>query len=181
MAISIWCARNSYINQRPHCVFKAGPYHAFKSKTFPAVLLFSSVILPLIIITTGNIAIVIKVKRSRRRIAPTTSSTQSTDSTSRHLVVITLLISSAFVLTTVPFFAGVAISSGAFDNTSFKRRQVVFSVFLTLQNINFATNFYLYILSGRRFRELFISAIMCNKNRTPAPVTTGQKKSSLHS
>ena len=85
------------------------------------------------------------------------------------------------MLTKVPFFAGVhvAISSVAFDNTNFRKRQVVVSVFLTLQNINFATNFYLYILSGRRFRELFISAIMFNQKRTPVHVTTGQKKSSL--
>ena len=108
------------------------------------------------------------MRRSRRQIAPTTSSGQS--STSRHLVIITLLISTAFVILTVPFFVAFLISSFAFDDTNDTQRQAVFSVALTLQNLNFATNFYLYILSGRRFRELFISAIGCNQRRTQAQV-----------
>ena len=175
----------SLFDQGPCCVFKDGPYHTFINEAFPVVLYVSSVFLPSFIIITGNTAIVIKVRRSRRRIAPTTSNAQSTKSTSRHLVVITLLLSSAFFVCTAPMFVAIAIiiSSFAFDDTNDTQRQIVYSIALTLQNMNFATNFYLYILSGRRFRELFISAITCNRRKTTVQVTsrTGQTKSSSHS
>ena len=99
----------SYINQDPVCDVD------YQSLTIIAIYFFTSNILPLIIITTGNTAIVIKVRSSRRRIAPMTSSTQSTNSTSRHLMVITLLISSAFVVCTVPFFVALSMSSFVFE------------------------------------------------------------------
>ena len=159
----------SYIDQDPVCEI------GYQNLTMIAIYVFTANILPLIIITMGNTAIVIKVRSSRRRIAPTTSS----NNTNRHLMVITLLISSAFVICTLPIF--VALSLSSFDDTNDMQRQAVFSVALTLYNLNFATNFYLYILSGRRFRELFISAIMCNQRRTPAQVTTGHQKKSSQS
>ena len=168
----------SFIDQGPRCVFKEGPHRTFITETFPVVLFFTAVVLPSVIIIMGNTAIVIKAKRSRRQIAPTTSSTQSTNNTSRHLIVITLLISSAFLVFTVPVFAALSITSVAFDDTNDAQRQFVYSVALSLQNMNFATNFYLYILSGRRFRELFISAITCNRKVNPVQVTTGNQKSS---
>ena len=167
----------SYINQDPVC--NEG-YQDVMTLTVIVITFFTSSIFPLTIITMGNIATVIKMKRSRRQIAPMTSSGQSTNSMSRHLCIITLLISTAFVVLTVPFFVALSISSFAFDDTNDTQRQAVFSVVLTLQNLNFATNFYLYILSGRRFRELFISAIMCNQRRTPAQVTTGHQTKSSH-
>ena len=172
----------SLFDQGPCCVFKDGPYFTFINETFPVVLFVSSVFLPSFIIITGNTAIVIKVRRSRRRIAPTTSNAQSTKSTSRHLVVITLLLSSAFFVCTAPMFVAIAVSSFAFDDTNDTQRQIIYSIALTLQNMNFATNFYLYILSGRRFRELFISAVKCKQRRTTVQVTsrTGQTKSSSH-
>ena len=168
----------SFIDQGPRCVFKEGPHRTFITETFPVVLFFTAVLLPSFIIIMGNTAIVIKARRSRRQIAPTTSSTRSTYNTSRHLIVITLLISSAFLVFTVPVFAALSITSVAFDDTNDTQRQFVYSVALSLQNMNFAANFYLYILSGRRFRELFISAITCNRKVNPVQVTTGNQKSS---
>ena len=157
----------SYIDQSTRCDVND------RNFTFLAIYSVLAGILPLIIITMGNIVIIIKVRGARTRIAPSTSSTQSTSNTSRHLVVITLLISSAFVVCTAPFPVALSISPFAFDDTNDTQRQVVFGVALTLQNMNFALNFYLYILSGRRFRELFITAILCNRRGTPVQVTTG--------
>ena len=162
----------SYIDQSTSCDVNDSN---FTTVTILAIYSVLAGILPLIIITMGNIVIIIKVRSARSRIAPSTSSTQSTSNTSRHLVVITLLISSAFVVCTAPFPIALSISSFAFDDTNDTQRQVVFGVALTLQNMNFALNFYLYILSGRRFRELFITAILCNRRGTPAQVTTGHQ------
>ena len=122
----------SLLDQGPHCIFKYGPYYTFINETFPVLLFVSSVFLPIFIIITGNTAIVLKVRRSRRRIAPTTSSTQSTNRTSRHLVVITLLLSSAFLVCTVPMFIAGVISAFAFDDTNDTQRQIVYTVALTL-------------------------------------------------
>ena len=168
----------TYIDHGPLCVIKDGPYHSIFIQTVPMIYFFISVILPSFILIAGNTVVVVKVRSSRRLVAPTTSSRQSTNSTSRHLVVIALLISSAFVVCTVPFYVAVAINSFAFDDTNDTQRQAVFSVALTLQNLNFATNFYLYILSGRRCRELFKSAITCNRRGNHAQSAIGKKKSS---
>ena len=163
----------SYFDQSPLCVSINSAYGYFMFYILAGVGFFLIFLLPIVIITTGNIAIVVKVRNSRRRIVPSSSTKQAGTRTSRHLVVITLLLSSAFVVFSMPAFVVWSINPYISYESNDAQRQIVFIVALTLATLNF----FLYILSGRRFRDLFKSVVSCN-NRINA-VTLNKRKIQL--
>ena len=162
----------TYVEQHPLCVYVDSAYKYFKRYFFVWIDSIIFFVLPIIIITAGNIVILIKVRNSRKQIAPVTSNTQAAKRTSRHLVIITLLISSTFIVLTMPACVFLNISRIIFDESNDAQRQIAFTIVSTLMRLNFSTNFYLYILSGHRFRDLFKSAISCNRRIQPASLST---------
>ena len=167
----------SYFDQSPLCVSINSAYGYFMFYILARVAFFLIFLLPVVIITTGNIAIVVKLRNSRRRMVPSTSTTQAGTRTSRHLVVITLLIRSAFVVFSMPALVVWSINPYVFDESNDAQRQIVFIVARALASLNLSTIFFLYILSGCRFRDLFKSVVLCN-NRINA-VTLNKRKIQL--
>ena len=92
----------------------------------------------------GNSAIVLKVYRSSSTLSSTASDLLR--KRKRQVFLITLLISIAFVVLVSPlpllfFFAPV------------DARQLTATIFLNMLYINHGINFFLYVLSGSKFRE----------------------------
>ena len=163
----------SYVEHHPFCVYVDSTYEYFKRRYIVVIDAIIFIIFPMLIISIGNIVIVVKVRNSGKQIAPATSNTQAAKKASRHLVIITLLISSSFIVFTMPACIFFMISRGLFDESNDAQRQVAFTAVTTLMRFNHSTNFFLYIVSGQRFRKLFKIALSC-KHRVE-PSTSGTR------
>ena len=121
--------------------------------------------LPVTVIILGNSAIVFQVYRSSTTLASTTSDILR--KRRRQVFLITLLISIAFVVLVSPlpllfFFAPV------------DARQLTATIFLNMLYINHGINFFLYVLSGSKFREDLRSSFrrLCCRDVEPEVLPT---------
>ena len=162
-----------YVEQRPYCVYIDGAYQYFKRRFIVVIDSVVFIISPIFIITIGNIVTVVKVRQSGKQIAPVTSHVQADKKASRHLVIITLLISVSFLIFTMPACVYFLICRSVFNDSNDAERQIGFAAVTTLLRLNYSTNFFLYVLSGHRFRKLFRTAISCKQSVHPSLSTSG--------
>ena len=99
----------------------------------------------------------------------------------RHITIMLLVLSTFFLLSTFPFAVFLIVmymdwwkfQTSPWETAKF---EFVYIVVNSLADLNHAANFYLYFLSGRKFRRAFL-AIFCacrtNKQTTDASVTYG--------
>ena len=117
-------------------------------------------ILPVIIIITANIATVLRVIKSRKSTSSTISETAR--QRKRHLFVVTLMVSITFVVLSSPPALWNAISPYIIEDTGvYTPGQLILeTIVYFMWFLNHSLNFYLYILSGRRFRKDLKNALV---------------------
>ena len=117
------------------------------------------VIVPCIILFTGNGIIIVNLVRAHRRHrhAHGTSNSHNTSSVTVMLCVVSVV----FLLLTLPssvFFIGRKRLFPNIENDELQKQQasLTFTVTTLLYHINSMINFLLYVLSGRKFRQAFV-------------------------
>ena len=126
-------------------------------------------ILPIILIIIGNAIIVIKFNQARKAVAPITNSgqfhlSQTNRRYKRQLLVITLMISMAFIVFTLPISIITTLRNYIFsDDSSEGQAQIADTVVFVLFRLNYSMNFFFYVLSGKRFRRDLKSALCCRQ------------------
>ena len=136
------------------------------------LILFKAAI-PLGIIFFANIGIIIGVAKARRDRQRHLSTSQGDDK-SHSLTIILLTISISFFILSLPQALYAAIEVPIITKNGdrffpgsklFAQLWLTFNVCRYLLNINYAINFFLYCLSGSRFRKEFVAMITCGKFR----------------
>ena len=129
--------------------------------------------LPIVLIIVGNTATVVGVYRIKRAVVRTSSTGNLIESQmnrhSRHVLFITLLVSAAFIAFVSPASLWLALKPYFFQNTQFSQsfnvqEQTAEIIVYMLYCFNYAVNFFLYVLSGSRFRQDLKSAV-CGSER----------------
>lgn len=125
------------------CGFIDNNYKAFFYTYWNKIHFIVYFALPITVIILGNSAIVLKLYRSASAISSTTSATAKR---TRQVFLITLMISVAFIVLVSPlpllfFIAPVKVT------------ELSATVFFHMIYVNHAINFFLYVLSGSRFRN----------------------------
>ncbi len=133
-----------------HYMFYIEPWIAFSP--------YSAV--PFCIIFITNIVIIVGVRRAQNKRKSMTSSqrgeTTSSDSRVNQMMIMLILVSVSFIVLTAPWciyillrnFAGIYVPE--YGNTAY-----------LLLALNHSINFWLYCLSGKRFRQDFVNMISC--------------------
>ena len=129
-------------------------------------------ILPITIIIIANVATVLRVITSVR----TTSSTLSeiARKRTRYLLIVTLTVSIAFVVLASPLSFWVALAPFVVENLDVLNPQetLLESVFYFMFFVNHSLNFFMYTLSGPRFRKDLKAAL---KGCPPSVVANGHE------
>ena len=130
----------------------------FVSEVWPWIDFFVYCIIPILLIISANTATIVQVYRSRRSVK-----SSQTASAARHLLLITLLVSSSFILLTFPLSCHNVLKFVNMDITFMFdiRFQTAFVVMYNFKTFNHAVNFFLYVVSGSRFRADLKAAFTC--------------------
>lgn len=125
---------------------------------------FLSFFLPTLILVTANIATWIKVHRSSRE--SLTSTTAVTLRRTRHILILTSLISVTFIIFVTPMVVVMVIEAFLADDPEYvlfngETHAVLLFISEYLYLCNHSFNFFLYILSGKRFKNS-LKAALCN-------------------
>lgn len=126
------------------CTFTDGVYQQFYYKYWTIINFLTYFVLPIIVIIFGNTLTSVKVYRSLKSVTSTLSSVSKTNT--RHVFLMTLLVSVAFVVLVTPL--PLLFIFNPVDTMEFPA-----AIFVHMTSLNHAINFFLYVLSGRRFRE----------------------------
>lgn len=145
-----------YFENFTACAFVSDRYADFFFGAFVWIDFLVYFLVPITIILIGNTATVAKVYNSSKGI--TTSVSETRRRANWHILLITLLISCAFILLVSPFSLFFALKPYIFGDveafySSSNTEQIVETVVYILVFFNSAINFFLYVLSGARFRR----------------------------
>ena len=129
--------------------------------------------LPVIIMVTANMATWIEVYKSSR--GNLTNMSALTLRRTRHVVILTSLISVGFIIFTAPLSVLFIVEAAVIEDFKYplfiEGKRAVFEFIAELLYLcNYSLNFFLYILSGKRFRNS-LKAAFCKP--TPRQVTPG--------
>ena len=126
----------------------------------------TSYFLPATIIIVANTATVLRVYRSGKVIS--TALSEVNKKRVRHITAVTLLVSTSFILLVGPFSFWIIVRAFVFpNNLNFAQRatsqveQIAQIVTHSIVHMNHAVNFFLYVLSGERFRKDLRAAVPC--------------------
>ena len=170
----------SYYNNNTFCGFVNDSYANFFVTYY---LWFDTTIyfgIPIIIIIIGNSATVIKVYKTQRAVTRTTSiglliANQMTRK-SRNVLIITLMVSVSFIVCLSPPTLFFALKPLIYNKDQFQQsfeEQVAECVVYMLYCLNCSINFYLYMLSGSRFRRDLKAAICLRFKQGPVITSIG--------
>ena len=168
----------SYYNNKTFCGFVDDSYADFFVTYyvwFDTTIYF---VIPIMIIIIGNSATVIKVYQTQRAVTRTTSIgmliVNQMTRKSRNVLIITLMVSISFIVCVSPPTLFFALKPLFFNIDQFRQdfgEQVAECVVYMLYCLNYSINFYLYMLSGSRFRRDLKSAI-CRKSKHGPEITS---------
>ena len=151
-----------------NCVFASQGYVNFYRLWiwFDALSLF---VIPVVILIVSNTATWVKVYKMAH--GPLINPTSQTIRRTRHVIILTTLISISFILFVSPFTILFVLESETDDDLQYPMftndsRAVLKLIAECLYLCNPTCNFFLYIISGRRFRNSF-KAVFCK----PKPQT----------
>ena len=136
-------------SQGNKCGFVDNNYKSFFYTYWNKIHFIVYFALPVTVIILGNSALVVKVYQSARSVTSTTSN--MLQKRRRQVFLITLLISIAFVVLVSPLPL-------LFFIAPVDPRQLSATIFLNMLYLNHAINFFLYVLSGSRFRKDLIAS-----------------------
>ena len=141
------------------CDLKEGLYATFFSiyfSWFEVTVLF---LLPAMLIAGGNVATVTKLFRSRLVLSANIHVSRTNSARNQYVMTVTILISTAFIVLVGPLAGFFVIRPYVFNNKPnhylpVNRKEMIIDVVCcALAYINHSSNFYLYVLSGRQFRQ----------------------------
>ncbi|KAL8598947.1 hypothetical protein ACOMHN_015526 [Nucella lapillus] len=163
------------IRGRRYCFFASRSYQDFLLNVFVYVDLLAVSVLPFVAIMAANCVLVRALVRSVTRAGASLSrgsadrlKAREKDATSVTLTVLT--VSLTFLALTLPFNVNYIVNFDTGAATSHASpREVARGIFVTtvcdmLRQANSAVNFYLYVLTGRRFRQEFFRIVCCRNN-----------------
>ena len=117
-------------------------------------------ILPITIITIANVATVTRVMKSVKSTSSTMSETAR--QRTRYLLIVTLTVSIAFVILASPLSFWVALAPYIMEdlNALTPQETLLESIFYFMMFLNHSLNFFMYTLSGPRFRKDLRNALV---------------------
>lgn len=152
---------NATITKR-QCAFISDDVTTFHKFVWPSIILVLLTIIPMLTIILGNLTIVIESVTKRKRVNPLSNmeginSTRKAKSVTKTLV----LVSTFFVVTTLPFTLGNVFLSRQTSNDPAHEamRQLTYTILRHLLYCNFTFNFVIYFMSGSLFKQEFKSFI----------------------
>ena len=143
-------------SNRTDCSFINIRYENFVLYYFSWIEFALYFLLPVLVIIVGNSATVIRVFRTNT--ASLATSDVNRTRRNRHLLIITLLVSFSFIIFVSPVTLYFSLKPYLFEDADYffsssVAEDVVSTIVYHLGFMNHAINFFLYILSGKRFRR----------------------------
>ena len=141
------------------CEIDVPGYKTVYANIFAWVDLLIYFLLPVSIIVIANSATVVGILRRNSLTAALTTVNSNRMKRNRYLLIITLLVSCAFVIFLSPVTIFLVVMPNIYEDIILfpaKDRNIIYLIFTALSNwsfLNHAVNFFLYILSGERFRR----------------------------
>ncbi|XP_070185018.1 growth hormone secretagogue receptor type 1-like [Littorina saxatilis] len=155
------------------CDLRSAEYSQFWGDIWARVDLFIYSIVPSVVIVGGNGALVWKLAASTRRATQKLSAGQSLQNDDRakktsSATITVIVVSLTFVCFSVPLtiYVNSVFSKISDRGETSPFQYLVYNSLMLLYLSNFAVNFYLYCLTGSRFREAFFSMLPCWANGT---------------
>ncbi|XP_070185076.1 growth hormone secretagogue receptor type 1-like [Littorina saxatilis] len=155
------------------CGFRSAEYSQFWGGVWARVDLFIYCVVPSVVIVGGNGVLVWKLTASTRRATQKLSAGQSLQNDDRakktsSATITVITVSLTFVCFSLPLAIYVnSVFAKLFDRGETSPfHYLLYNLFMLLYLSNFAVNFYLYCLTGSRFREAFLSMLPCWANGT---------------
>ena len=139
------------------CTFRSTAYQEFYTRVWIRVSTFLYSVLPCVCLIISNVIIGWKLTGAMKEAKETFSARSENQKDSRQkkassVTVTIITVSVAFVLITVPF---TIYSSVFYASTPSEIHLFLYDVLFVIGLFNFAWNFYLYCLTGSKFREEF--------------------------
>ena len=161
---------------------RANPANHFMSSIFPVMKLLSYCVIPFFIVLILNAAIITRISKTKPLLSinrPTTIKGKTSSHQSR-ITGMLLTVSITWLLLTGPFTIWSLVPNN--ENTSSSEAQsfLIKTVCFTLMYMNHSINFYLYCLTGAKFRRQ-LKEMLCSKNikRNGSRIYTGTQRTSL--
>ena len=150
------------VQSQTYCIFISTNYYNFHTFYWSWINLTVYCLLPVVIIVIANSITVLQVYRSSKLAISTTSLTSRKN---RQLLLITLLVSISFIVLGMPqpllFILRVEERDGGVDGDLLNLKYtLVYTIFNLMKTLNHAVNFFLYVLSGQRFRQQLKAAFI---------------------
>ncbi|XP_076438801.1 C-C chemokine receptor type 7-like [Babylonia areolata] len=155
------------------CSMKAGNYISFVSGVFTYIELTIYSVLPFLCLVLGNCVLVRKLFHSVKDIREKLNQGNSEQilarqRTANSVTVTVIVVSIAFIVLTLPVSINYILSYFAYEyrevsGYEYAKAHLTYTVCYLLADSNSAINFYLYCLTGRRFREEFFRVIRCGR------------------
>lgn len=124
-------------------------------------------IFPIALITVFNVLIIYKVRKSRQvRRQLANIATSKGDAMAHQLTTMLLSVSIVFIILTLPnclFFILKGYWSWKDTQLEIAQYVLIDQIVFVLSNFNYVVNFYMYCLSGQKFRQQFIQVMCCKK------------------
>ena len=141
------------------CGIEDGGYETFFSSYFSWIDNIVLFLLPAVLIISCNVATVTRLMRTGENL--NSNVTETNKARKRQAMIITLIVSTAFVLLVGPLGVYVVLWPFVFsesadlyrDQIGSKEDMIVYTVVATLAQVNNCINFVMYFLSGPRFRR----------------------------
>ncbi|KAL8610558.1 hypothetical protein ACOMHN_006278 [Nucella lapillus] len=150
-----------------HCKMKSESYGAFVKNVFYYIQLVIYSLLPFACLVLANGVLVWKLRTSVKEAdqqfaAGRGEVSEARQKTAKSVTATIVCVSIAFIVLTAPLSIYQAIyfvdaAFGRLSNAQYAEYSFIFVVFFMLFYSNHAFNFYLYCLTGKRFREEFIN------------------------
>ncbi|XP_076450409.1 uncharacterized protein LOC143286657 [Babylonia areolata] len=162
------------------CVMESGTYLAFIEEVFTYVDLMLYSVLPFTCLLIANSVLIWKLRASVRETRQkftqghNSEQTEARQKMTQSVTLTVIFVSVAFIILTLPsalfhiiyYVAALMRSTSVYDRAE---ATLINAVTFSLMFTNNAVNFYLYCLTGRRFREEFLSVICCRSVATSSP------------
>ena len=150
---------NNTVTLGTGCGIVVSGYESVYVNIFAWIDLWLYFLFPILVIAIANGAFVVSIFRNKTLTAALTTANSSTIKRTRHILIITFLVSFAFVCFLSPLMIfGVVMPHFHGDLALFlaNDNNIDYIIWTSVYNwsyLNHAVNFYLYILSGERFRR----------------------------
>ncbi len=159
---NIWCVRYPFVN--------------WYIKLHSALCTIYYPVLPFLVLLFFNFSI---IRALYKRKSVVTKQSQRAKAQEKQLTVMLLLVSFMFILLLLPFeIRAIVQYLFTHESTPLYEAKKTFILFATLcpQMLNYAINFYLYLLAGSKFRKDLKALVCCNKVSTSTERATSSSQ-----